>query len=265
MTIQTLKQYGQVILISVEMTYRELARDLFVLFTVIIQPLIVAFMALWMLKARGGNYAIFVVVGGGMTGLWSSLLFLCGNAITRDRWSGTLETLVGLPTPLSVITLGRNVAFVIQSLLSMVMSYLLASIFLGYPLSLAQPLLFTLSVGLTVVSFVCFGLMIAPIFLLNPIVQRFQNGLEFPVFILSGFLFPIVLLPGWTTPLSYALAPYWAARALHAAAQGSDEFGGVAFNWLMLLLLALVYVISSRYLFQITLRKTRQDATLGLQ
>lgn len=265
MSYLTIKQYWHVIVVSAEMVYRELARDLFVLFTIIIQPLIVAFMGLWMLQARGGDYAIFVVVGSGMTGLWSSLLFLCGNAITRDRWSGTLEMLIALPTPLHIIVLGRNVAFVIQSLLSMMASYLLAVVVLGYTLTIAQPIFFIISLLFTIISFICFGLMIAPIFLLNPIVQRFQNGLEFPVFILAGFLFPIALLPGWTTLFSYSLAPYWAARALHASAQGSAEFGSVAFNWAILMGLALAYVLISRWLFRISLYRARQEATLNLQ
>jgi hypothetical protein len=41
-------------------------------------------------------------------------------------------------------------------------------------------------------------------------VQQWQNAMEFPVYILAGFLFPIALLPDWTGPISYALPPYWA-------------------------------------------------------
>ena len=55
--------------------------DLFIIFTVLVQPLIIALLALWMLKDKGRDYAIFVVVGSGMTGLWSSLLFIGGNSI----------------------------------------------------------------------------------------------------------------------------------------------------------------------------------------
>ena len=52
-------------------------------------------------------------------------------------------------------------------------------------------------------------------------VQQWQNAMEYPVYILAGFLFPILLLPGWTTPLSYLLPPYWAAVAFHDTSTGN--------------------------------------------
>src|SRR5262249_16628885 len=146
---------------------------------------------------RGGDYVIFVIVGSGMTGLWSSLLFISGNSITIERWVGTLEAIVAQPTPISVILFGKNLANVFQSLSSMVLAYGLAALIFGYSVSFAQPLVFIIGLALTVISFVSFGLMIAPIFILNPAIQSFQNALEYPMYILGGFLFPILLLPNW--------------------------------------------------------------------
>ena len=132
-------------------------------------------------------------------------------------------------------------------------------------MTIAEPGLFAISLIFTVISFVCFGLVIAPVFVLNPDVQRWQNGLEFPVYILGGFLFPIALLPGWTTPLSYLLAPYWAARALHATSSSGTDFGEVVLCWGMMGLFSVIYVIVSRWLFRAMLRRACTDATLNVQ
>jgi ABC-2 type transport system permease protein len=184
--------------------------------------MLIAVLALWMLKDREAGNAIFVVVGSALTGLWSSVLFVCGNSITQERWTGTLETLIGLPTPISVIVFGKNLAFTVQSLLSMLVSYLLAAWLFGFPLRVDQPFLFAISVVFMVISFVSLGMLIAPVFLISPAVQQWQNALDYPIYMLCGFLFPVALLPNWTTPLSYSLAPYWAARALHASSSGGD-------------------------------------------
>jgi ABC-2 type transport system permease protein len=72
-----------------------------------------------MLQDKGMDAAMFVVVGSGLTGLWSSLLFISGNSINFERWTGTLESLVAIPTPFEVIVFGKNLANVVQSLLSM--------------------------------------------------------------------------------------------------------------------------------------------------
>jgi len=260
-----LSVYARAILASAEMSFRETMTDGFVVFGIFVQPLIIAILGLWMLRDRGGDYAIFVVVGSGLTGLWSSLLFISGNSITHERWTGTLETLVGVPTPLGVIVFGKNLANVLQSMGSMAVSYLLASLLFGYPLTVAEPLLFGISLILTVIAFVSFGLVIAPIFVMNPDVQRWQNGLEFPVYILAGFLFPIALLPGWTTPISYLLAPYWAAQALHLTSSGGGTQTQILVSWGMLLFFSMIYIFVSRVLFRVMLRKARIEATLGLE
>jgi len=260
-----LRQLLRVVLLSAEMGLRHAATDAFVIFAVFIQPIIIAVLGLFMLSERAGDYGMFVVVGSGLTGLWSSLLFVSGNAITTERWTGTLEVLVGMPTPLWVVVLGKNLAHVLQSLGSMVLAYVAASLLFGYPLSIAQPVPFLVSLFFIVISFVCFGLLLSPLFIVNPDVQRFQNGLEYPIYILCGFLFPILLLPGWTNPLSYLLSPYWAAQALHASAAGEATAASLLRDWSLMLGLGAAYIGLAAFLFKRLLEKARRDATLGFQ
>ena len=247
-----------------EIELRQNMTDGFVLFGILIQPLIVAFMALWMLKGKGPDYAIFVVIGSGMTGLWTTLLFNGGNSITGERWTGTLEPLVASPASLRVVIYGKVLANVTQSLLSMIGSYFLISFAMGYPLTLTYPVLFFVSLVIGVFSLVSFGLILASFFILVPDFARMVNTLEFPVYILCGFLFPIALLPGWTTPLSYLLSPYWAALALHGAAQGTLEPLQIVGTWGIMALFSLVYILASGGLYRVILRKARMDATLDI-
>lgn len=260
----TLRKHWRAIRLTAEITIKEQAIDSFIIFTVVIQPLIIALLALWMLRDSREDAAIFVVIGSGMSGLWSSMVFISGNSISGQRWSGTLETVVALPTPLWVVTAGRNLANVTQSLLSMVAAYSVASLTMGYALTINHPLLFVPSLFFTVISFIAFGLILSPIFLLNPAVQSFQNALEFPVFLLGGFLFPISLLPGWTTPFSYLLTPYWAAQALHESAHGNGDVASVVSSWAILVVATGVYLLASRWLFRVVLRRIREDGTLSL-
>ena len=265
MNFRTLVKYWRTVLVVAEMNLRMSIMEPFVVFTVFIQPLLIALLALWMLKDRGSDGAMFVVVGSGLTGLWSSLLFISGNSINIERWIGTLELLVGLPTPFEVIVVGKNLGNVVQSLLAMIFGYLIAALFFGYSLTIQQPLLFAISILFTIVGFVSFGLIIAPIFVMNPGVQGWQNAMEFPVYVLCGFLFPIALLPGWTTPLSYLLPPYWAAVALHGTSTGGASLQETAVAWGMLVLFSGIDLFVASRLFKLMLYKARADATLGLE
>ncbi len=265
MNIRVLAKYWRTILVVAEMNLRQQMVDGFVLFTVLFQPIIIALLGLWMLQDKGADAAMFVVVGSGLTGLWSSLLFISGNSINVERWMGTLEFIVAIPTPFEVIVFGKNLANVLQSLLSMILGYLVAVIAFGYSLQIQQPVLFVISVFLAIIAFISFGLIIAPIFVMNPGVQAWQNAMEFPVYVLCGFLFPIALLPGWTTPVSYLLPPYWAAVALHGTSTGGASLNQTLFAWAMMLLFSLIDILIASRLFKVMLYKARADATLGME
>lgn len=265
MNVRLLAKYWRTILVVAEMNIRQQMTDGFILFTVLFQPIIIALLGLWMLKDKGAEAAMFVVVGSGLTGLWSSLLFISGNSINFERWTGTLESLVAIPTPFEVIVFGKNLANVIQSLLSMVLGYIIAAFAFGYSLDVQQPLPFVVSIFLAVIAFISFGLIIAPIFVMNPGVRAWQNAMEFPVYVLCGFLFPIALLPGWTTPVSYLLPPYWAAIALHGTSTGGASLNETLFAWAMLLLFSLIDLLIASRLFKLMLYKARADATLGME
>lgn len=265
MNYRVLIKYWRTILVVAEMTLRQELMDGFVIFTILFQPIIIALLGLWMMKGKGAEAAMFVVVGSGLTGLWSSLLFISGNSINIERWIGTLESLVAIPTPFEVVVFGKNLANVLQSLLSMILGYLVAVLFFGYSINIQQPLLFGISALLTIFGFISFGLVIAPIFVMSPGVQAWQNGLEFPVYVLSGFMFPIALLPGWTTPLSYLLPPYWAAVALHGTSTGGAPLETTLFDWAMIVVFSIIDLVAASRLFKRMLYKARAEATLGME
>lgn len=265
MNARILLKYWRTILTVAEMTMRQQMTDGFIVFTVLFQPVIIAMLGLWMLQDKGADAAMFVVVGSGLTGLWSSLLFISGNSLNTERWSGTLESLVAVPTPFEVIVFGKNLANVLQSLVSMIVGYFIAALVFHYSLEIQQPVLFFVSVLLAVIAFVSFALVIAPIFVMNPGVRAWQNAMEFPVYVLCGFLFPIALLPDWTTPVSYLLPPYWAAVALHGTSTGGAPLNETLIAWGMLLFFSIVDLLIASRLFKLMLYKARADATLGME
>ena len=254
----------RVIRTAFELDIKQQAVDLFMIFGVLIQPLLIAIMAIYVLKERDASRGIYVVVGSGMTGLWTSLLFRGAFNINGERYMGTLEGIVASPTSLGTVVIGKTLSSVTLSLLSMILSYGLASFIFRFPLSIAQPVLFVASLLMAVLAFISLGLLIAPLMAINLSFSGWVNALEYPMYILGGFLFPILMLPGWTTPLSYILTPYWAARALHAASSGGATLPETLLSWGMMILLGSAYIVISYRLFKIVLHKARVDATLSL-
>jgi ABC-2 type transport system permease protein len=152
-----------------------------------------------------------------------------------------------------------------MSLISILFSYPLASLLLGYRLTVAHPFLFAVSLLLTVLAMISLGLVIAPFMSVNVGATVWVNVLEWPMYILGGFLFPVSLLPAWTGSISYVLSPYWAARALHGTSSGGVSLSDVFISWGLLVGFSVVYWFISAWLFRALLRRAREEATLGLQ
>jgi len=145
-----------------------------------------------------------------------------------------------------------------------VFSYAIGAWLFGYPITVADPAGFGLSLLFALVALWATGMLFAPLGILWRTVGRFLGLMEYPIYSLSGFLFPILLLPVWTIPVSYALPPYWAAVALHGSASGELDLLGLARVWAVLVLTAVVLMIISSRLFLAVLQRARRSGSLAL-
>src|SRR6187200_3386117 len=97
-------------------------------------------------------------------------------------------------------------------------------IFFGVPLDFAHPLQLAVALPATVLSLGMLGLLLASTFVLYRNANAFSNLLEYPVWLITGLLVPLSLLPGWVGPLAWVLAPYWGMTAIREAALGGSAW-----------------------------------------
>jgi ABC-2 type transport system permease protein len=64
------------------------------------------------------------------------------------------------------------------------------------------------------------GFLIAVSFVRYRTAWALGNLLEYPVWLICGFLVPLTLFPVWVRPLSWMLAPTWGMQAIRESAQG---------------------------------------------
>lgn len=242
----------------------QLSANLFMLFCVFVQPFFIAVTAMYVLRHRTDFDPLYVVVGAGLSGLWSVALFEGTWAVQSERWQGTLELLVASPAPIMLVVGGRMLGSMSFSLLSMLVCYAIGAWLFGYELVVRDPLGFLVSFAFGLLSLWSIAVLLSPIGILWRTAARFLNVLEYPVYILAGFLFPILFLPGWSNPLSYALPPYWAAVALHGTAAGTLSPGELAATLAVLVLTAALDLVLARALLRIVLVRAKRAGTLSL-
>jgi ABC-2 type transport system permease protein len=250
--------------VAAELQFKEVAVSGFLLFGALVQPFFIGVMTMFMLRHRPDFDPVYVVVGAALSGLWSVLLFAGSSAISHERSLGTLELVVAAPASFFVVYGGKIAGTLAFSLVSVLLSYAIGAWLFGYPITVADPVGFAASLVLALVALWATGMLFAPLGILWRTVGRFLGLMEYPIYSLSGFLFPILLLPGWTLPVSYLLPPYWAALALHASARGELDLVGLAEVWAVLLFTAVVLMLVSSRLFRAVLQRARRAGSLAL-
>jgi ABC-2 type transport system permease protein len=233
----------------------------FFILTSVIQPIIFASVAYFMFKAgaRPGTL-LYVALGAGMMGIWSSTLFGSGGAIQWQRWQGTLEYCIAVPPPFLLVIVPLTLATATIGLYSLSATLLWGWLFFDVPLNVAHPVAFIVALPVTVIGLGLLGLVLASSFILYRNANALSNLLEYPIWLVTGLLVPLSLIPGWVRPISWVLAPTWGINALRESAISGNAWPEIA----MCLLLGAVYLVIGHFLLQHFERLARERATLSL-
>lgn len=238
----------------------------------IIAPFVFTAVALTLFQNSTGPFGLYAVLGGGMMGMWGNTLYSSGYSIEFEKWQGTLEEVMATPSKLLHVITGRSVSNALFGLTNMVAVLLIAAFGFRITLGIENPLLFAVSLVLTLLSVSALGLIFASAFVLSRSAQTLTNGLEIPLYIISGSMFPIALLPFWAHPAAYVLGPTWGVDAIRLATSqqyASNSFwSGMDPNLAMILDLAvmiaitLAYAIIAMVLFKMVEKRARTTGTL---
>ncbi|HKP18128.1 MAG TPA: ABC transporter permease [Gaiellaceae bacterium] len=193
----------------------------------ILYPLFFATVAFLMYRAGSPNALLYASLGASVMGVWSAVSTSAGSAMQRERWQGTLELLVSAPAHFSLVMLPVTVAMSTIGLYSMAATLLWGWLLFGIDLHVAHPLLFCVSIVVTVVSIGVTGFLMAVAFVRYRTAWALGNLFEYPVWLVAGFLVPISLFPGWVRPISWLLAPTWGMNAIRESALGGTPLPDV--------------------------------------
>jgi ABC-2 type transport system permease protein len=227
-----------------------------------ISPVFYATIAHYMFAsgARAGSL-LYASLGAGMMGIWSSVLFGSGGLIQWQRWQGTLEYVIGVPPRLILVVLPMTVATASIGLYSIAATLLWGRVIFDLPLDFAHPAWFLVALVASIVSLGLLGLVLSSTFVLLRNANSLSNLLEYPVWLVTGLLISLSLLPGWTRPISWILAPTWGIRGLRQAAFGGDPVTPI----LICLALGILYGAVGHFTLGYFEVRARKSATLALR
>jgi ABC-2 type transport system permease protein len=238
-----------------------LSRSAFTGILGVVWPLFFATTAFFMFRTTHSAAALlYASLGASVMGIWSATSVTASASLQFQRWEGTLEPLVAAPAHFSLVLLPITVAMSTVGIYSMAATLLWGRLLFGIHLRLVHPLLFCLAVPATIVSIGLLGFLLAVTVVRYRTAWALGNALEYPVWLVCGFLVPLSLFPGWVRPISWALAPTWGVRAIREAAIGGSPIWPVV----ACTGLGLAYGAAGALLVGTVLRSARDKATLSL-
>ena len=219
---------------------------------------------LWLLIIGGGlgsavsfsgiNYQTFIYPGILIqTALFSSVFF--GVYIVWDKKIDFMKEVLVAPMRRTSIFVGKILGGSTDTLLQVLILFVIGFIFMiggimpGLELTLFSVLVSFAFLIVTTVGLVSIGLIIGSQMESPEGFQLIISFLIFPLFFLSGALFPITNLPAWLAPLILANPVTYAVDGIRGVMMGISRFNFL-FDFAIVCLFAVVMVLIGTYAFK---------------
>jgi ABC-2 type transport system permease protein len=198
------------------------------------------------------EYVGFVVVGGAMTAFWLNILWSMSSQLYWEKEQGNLALYIMAPNTMMAILLGMALGGMLMTALRAGAILVLGSILFNVQFQVASfAQLFTVFL-LTMVALYGMGMMSASLFLLlSREAWHLANLAQEPIYLVSGFYFPIKSFSFWVAaaasiiPLTLGLD---AMRQLVFPSGPALGFLTVAVELFVLAILSLFFVVAAHYL-----------------
>jgi ABC-2 type transport system permease protein len=197
------------------------------------------------------EYIGLVVVGGAMTAFWLNVLWSMSAQLYWDKDAGNLALYVAAPASLMGILLGMALGGLLATTVRAVVIFTAGWLLFGVQFSLAYWGLVILTFILTMAALYGLGMLFASLFLLfGREAWHVSNLLQEPIYLASGFYFPVKALGFWVAaaasfvPLTLGLD---AMRQLLFPSNPTFGFLTVNLEVWVLLGLGVVFVGASKF------------------
>lgn len=252
---------------SFRIQIRDRATSNFFLATVFLQPVIFSLLAVGVYHyGNKPDMSMLGILGAGLVGIWNANLWTSGLIVNEERRLGTLEHLIAVPASFEWVLIGKSLSNSIASVISLGISLLTGVMVTNQWPRISSLGWFLTGLALSILALSGLGLILGNLFVLSRTTTHLTELLNYPIFILSGLSFPLTLIPLWTRPLSWLLAPMWGNMTMVQALglSSSTDNPGYLMNGVMLVILTGVYFALGHRLYRLTEHRVRWEGKSNL-
>jgi ABC-2 type transport system permease protein len=205
------------------------------------------------------------VVGGAMMAFWMNILWNMSSQLYWEKETGNLPLYIAAPAQMMAILLGMAIGGLVATLIRALGVVIIGSLIFHVSYEISSLGMLVLVFFLTMIALYGMGMMTASIFLLlSREAWHLANLATEPIFLMSGFYFPVKVLPFWVAagasiiPLTLGLD---AMRQLVFAGGSTLGFLDVKVEAMILTALGVIFLVAARlllgYMERLSIREGR--------
>jgi ABC-2 type transport system permease protein len=150
------------------------------------------------------EFAGFAVLGGAMIAYWMNVLWSMASQLYWEKETGNLQLYLIAPTSRMAILLGMALGGLTATTVRAAGVLLVGTLLFHVPLQVTDGALFFGVFALTMVALYGLGMLLSSVFLLwGREAWHLSNLFQEPVFLFSGFYFPVRALGFWVAALGF--------------------------------------------------------------
>jgi len=188
--------------------------------------------------------------------------FDASEILAQDRNHQILELAVACPTAYAWPLAARILVLTTMGVAGFAEAWLMARFVFGLHITIFHPVIFAVTLVFTVLSGAATALITTAVFCLTRTTRTYQNAISGPLYLLSGALVPVSLLPTVFRPISRLIYLFWSADLLRESMQPADPISIVP-RLTAIAILGLAGGALGSWLLRKMLDNLRREGTLG--
>ncbi len=246
---------------GVRMQVKQFTRNAFDVSAVVLWPILYASIAYYLLDGSDdGSALLSASLGAAVMCMWSVVVIGSAGALEQQRFLGTLELVVAAPVPLAAVLAPITIASGVVGAYSIVATLAWGTLVFDVPLVIEQPLAFAVAIPACVLAIGMLGLITCATFVLYRAAFSLGVAMQYPVWIATGLLVPLTVLPAFVGKVAWFLAPTWGFRAIQQAALGGSPWPDIG----MCIVVSAGYLVAATVCLRGFEHLARARATLRL-
>ncbi len=181
----------------------------------------------------------YVFVGASLLIMWNNGIFRTGWSLAEEHSAGTLDLMMTTRTPVAIIMLGKALAIIVFAALAGAVTFLVVLAISNHVPPVEHAVLFLISGLVALIAVIVSSLFFAPFSFLAGVRGGFFNAIMPFGAVVSGFLYPIDILPRSLEAVARLTPTAWAMQAV------VDSLDGTGSEWTVVVDLAVALALSA--------------------